>query len=55
MDAAVTQESQVNPAPVEYQTDPSHYKHWRLSFDGPVATLTMDVNEEAGVRPGYKL
>jgi benzoyl-CoA-dihydrodiol lyase len=55
VDAAVTQESQVNPAPVDYQTDPSRYKHWRLSFEGPVATLTMDVNEEAGVRPGYKL
>jgi len=55
VDAAVTQESQVKPAPVDYQTEPSRYKHWRLSFDGPVATLTMDVNEEAGVRPGYKL
>lgn len=55
MDAAVTQETQINPAPVDYQTDPSRYKHWRLSFDGPVATLTMDVNEEGGIRPGYKL
>src|ERR1700719_5292574 len=40
---------------VEFQTDPSRYKHWRLSFDGPVATLTMDVAEDAGLRPGYKL
>jgi benzoyl-CoA-dihydrodiol lyase len=40
---------------VDYQTDPSRYKHWRLSFDGAVATLTMDVNEEGGLRPGYKL
>jgi benzoyl-CoA-dihydrodiol lyase len=40
---------------VDFQTDPSRYKHWKMSFDGPVATLTMDVNEEGGLRPGYKL
>src|SRR5881398_3473292 len=40
---------------VDFQTDPSRYKHWRLSFDGPVATLTMDVQEDGGIRPGYKL
>jgi len=40
---------------VNFQTDPSRYKHWRLSFDGPVATLTMDVAEDGGIRPGYKL
>src|SRR6202030_1026294 len=40
---------------VEFQTDPSRYKHWRLAFDGPVATLTMDVAEDGGIRPGYKL
>src|SRR6202030_754502 len=40
---------------VEFQTDPSRYKHWRMSFDGPVATLTMDVSEDGGIRPGYKL
>jgi benzoyl-CoA-dihydrodiol lyase len=40
---------------VDYQTEPSRYKHWRLSFDGPVATLTMDVAEDGGIRPGYKL
>jgi benzoyl-CoA-dihydrodiol lyase len=55
VDAAVTQETQINLAPVDYQTDPSRYKHWRMSFDGPVATLCMDVNEEGGIRPGYKL
>jgi benzoyl-CoA-dihydrodiol lyase len=41
--------------PVDYQTDPSQYKHWRIAYDAPVATLTMDVNEEGGLRPGYKL
>lgn len=40
---------------VEFRTDPSQYKHWDLSFDGQVATLAMDVNEDAGLRPGYKL
>ncbi len=40
---------------VEYQTDPSRYKHWKLSFDGPVATLAVDIDENAGLRPGYKL
>ena len=40
---------------VEYQTDPSQYRHWKLSFDGPVATLAADIDETAGLRPGYKL
>ena len=40
---------------VEYQTHPSQYKHWKLSFDGPVATLAVDIDENAGLRPGYKL
>ena len=42
-------------APVTFETDPSQYKHWKLSFDGPVATLSMDVREDAGLRPDYKL
>ncbi|MCU0805771.1 MAG: 2,3-epoxybenzoyl-CoA dihydrolase [Burkholderiales bacterium] len=42
-------------APVDYQTDPSKYKHWKLAFDGPVATLSADFDENAGLRPGYKL
>src|SRR5881396_1376655 len=40
---------------VDFQTDPSRYKHWKLSFDGPVATLAMDVSEDGGLRPGYEL
>lgn len=40
---------------VDYQTEPSLYKHWRVSYDGPVATLTMDVQEDGGIQPGYKL
>src|ERR1700758_524715 len=42
-------------APVEYRTDPSQYKHWKLSFNGPVATLGIDIAEEGGIRDGYKL
>lgn len=40
---------------VDYQTDPSRYRHWKLTFDGPVATLIADFDEDAGLRPGYKL
>jgi benzoyl-CoA-dihydrodiol lyase len=40
---------------VDFQTDPSRYRHWRLEFDGPVATLTMDVDEQGGLQPGYEL
>lgn len=42
-------------ARVDYQTQPSQYRHWKLAFDGPVATLSADFNEDAGLRPGYKL
>ncbi|CAM5216561.1 Benzoyl-CoA-dihydrodiol lyase OS=Castellaniella defragrans OX=75697 GN=HNR28_001288 PE=4 SV=1 [Castellaniella defragrans] len=40
---------------IDYRTDPSQYRHWSLSFDGPVATLAMDVAEDGGLKPGYKL
>src|SRR5262245_50528324 len=40
---------------VEFRTEPGRYRHWRLAFDGPVATLAMDVDEQAGIRPGYEL
>lgn len=40
---------------VEYQTHPSQYRHWKLSFEGPVATLAADFDENGGLRPGYKL
>ncbi|MFZ2650568.1 MAG: 2,3-epoxybenzoyl-CoA dihydrolase [Burkholderiaceae bacterium] len=44
-----------NLARVEYQTHPAQYKHWKLSYEGPVATLRADFDENAGLRPGYKL
>ena len=40
---------------VSYETNPAHYKHWKLSFDGAIATLKADFDENAGLRPGYKL
>jgi len=55
VNVAATEQLQTKVEPPDYRTEPSHYKHWRLSFDGPVATLTMDVAEDGGIRPGYKL
>ncbi|WP_298835166.1 2,3-epoxybenzoyl-CoA dihydrolase [uncultured Piscinibacter sp.] len=40
---------------VDYQTHPNQYKHWKLKFEGPVATLAADFDENGGLRPGYKL
>ncbi|HET7342031.1 MAG TPA: 2,3-epoxybenzoyl-CoA dihydrolase [Methylomirabilota bacterium] len=40
---------------VDFRTEPSRYKHWRLAVDGRVATLGMDVNEAGGLVPGYEL
>src|SRR5579859_3804691 len=55
MEMAATEQLQTRVEPPDYRTDPSQYKHWRLTFDAPVATLTMDVAEDGGIRPGYKL
>ncbi|MCC6552588.1 MAG: benzoyl-CoA-dihydrodiol lyase [Polyangiaceae bacterium] len=45
-----------SPAPpIRFETDPSRYKHWKLSFDGAVARVVMDVVEDAPMRPGYQL
>ncbi|MFM0347870.1 2,3-epoxybenzoyl-CoA dihydrolase [Paraburkholderia sp. RL17-347-BIC-D] len=40
---------------VDYRTDPARYKHWKLTFNGPVATLGIDIAEDCGIRDGYKL
>src|SRR6201993_4517817 len=40
---------------VDYQTRPAYYKHWKLVFDGAIARLSLDVAEDGGLRPGYKL
>src|SRR5437868_5243103 len=43
------------PPTVDYQTHPDRYKHYNVSYNGPVATLKIDIDEDAGIRPGYKL
>src|SRR5207237_7652496 len=40
---------------VDFRTELSKYRHWRLAFDGPGATRAMDVREDGGLRPGYEL
>ncbi len=40
---------------ISFDTRPETYNHWKLAFDGPVATLTLDVAEDKGLAPGYKL
>ncbi|HVR54701.1 MAG TPA: enoyl-CoA hydratase-related protein, partial [Pseudorhodoferax sp.] len=40
---------------VDYRTDPSQYRHWSLATDGAIARLSLDIAEEGGIRPGYKL
>src|SRR5678809_1324725 len=43
------------PPRVDYRTDPSQYRHWKLAAEGELARLTLDVAEDGGIRPGYKL
>src|SRR5882762_1418316 len=40
---------------VDFRTEPAKYKHWKVSVNGPVATLAMDVKEDGGLKPGYEL
>src|SRR5688572_307088 len=40
---------------VDFETSPDRYRHWALSLEGHVATLSMDVQEEGGLRPDYRL
>src|SRR5689334_16946831 len=40
---------------VSFDTDPGRYQHWKLSVDGPIATLSMDVREDGGLQPDYRL
>jgi benzoyl-CoA-dihydrodiol lyase len=43
------------PPRVDYQTHPDRYRHYKVRYDGPVATFLLDVDEDAGIREGYKL
>ena len=42
-------------AQVNYQIDPSQYKHWSVKYEGETATLQLNINEDGAIRPGYKL
>jgi len=44
-----------DPIRVDYRVEPSQYKHWTLSVEGAVARLSLDIAEDGGIRPGYKL
>ncbi|WP_414708658.1 2,3-epoxybenzoyl-CoA dihydrolase [Ramlibacter sp.] len=55
LERQVTETPQAALPAVDYETHPSRYRHWKLTFEGPVAKLTADFDENAGLRPGYKL
>ena len=40
---------------IDFRTEPAHYRHWHLSVEGAIATLTLDVDEQGGLRPDYEL
>ncbi len=40
---------------IDFQTDPSKYRHWKIEYDGPIANLYMDVDEKGGLFEGYEL
>ena len=40
---------------INFETHPDRYNHWKLSFDGAIATLALDVAEDKALAPGYKL
>ena len=44
-----------NSQHINYETGPERYQHWQLKVEGPVATLVMNINEDGGLRDGYKL
>ena len=53
--AAVNVETATSRNRVNFETHPDRYRHWSLSCDGQIATLKMNVNEDGGLREGYKL
>jgi benzoyl-CoA-dihydrodiol lyase len=55
MEAENVNDPSVTETVVDFRTEPSRYRHWKLGVDGAVATLTLDVDEAGGLRPGYRL
>lgn len=50
-----TTSDQTAPPVVDFATDPNEYKHWTLATDGEIATVTLKVDEDGGLVPGYQL
>jgi len=53
--SAVPQSADASRTPITYDRQPATYVHWQLKCEGNVATLSMNVNEEKGLKPGYRL
>ncbi len=53
--SAMLDEQTGRASAVTYDTHPERYVHWQLSIEGAIATLSMNVNEDKGLKPGYKL
>ena len=53
--SAVPQSADASRTPITYDRQPATYVHWQLKCEGSVATLSMSVNEEKGLKPGYRL
>ncbi len=43
------------PAPVDFEVEPRNYRHWKVAYDGAIARVTMAVDPDGGLRPGYEL
>ena len=52
---ALSEQSEQSPAELDFRTAPEQYRHWRISIDGPVARLVMEVDEDSPHAPGYEL
>src|SRR5213083_1510648 len=55
MQEAAEKRAEPNGRLIEFRTEPSRYRHWKLAAGGEIATLTMDVDEKAGLLGGYEL
>jgi benzoyl-CoA-dihydrodiol lyase len=54
-DVSDTTEKPAAPARIDFETAPERYRHWRISVNGPIAELILDVDENATLQPGYQL
>jgi benzoyl-CoA-dihydrodiol lyase len=54
-DAATEQPAGTSPPVADFAITPDRYRHWRVAYDGPVATVTLAVDEHGGIVPGYDL